>query len=108
MSTKFSLKPGVSIRGIRSETVLGICLAQIVMNNNGYNCVVTSVTDSKHGFGSLHFVGAAFDMRSRHVPVEERAVITKELKEVLGDEFDVVLERDHWHIEFQPKLPANS
>lgn len=43
---------------------------------------------------------------SKHV-ADEMDKFVKEIKESLGDEFDVVLESTHLHIEFQPKGALN-
>ena len=101
------LKPGVSIIGVKPETVLGIAVAGSVFNAFGYDLIVTSVTEGRHGNGSLHFPGFAFDCRRRHIQSKDVGSISASLKEALGPEFDVVLESDHWHIEFQPKKGVN-
>ena len=101
------IKPGVAIFGVRPETVLGINIASQIFEAMRLDCVLTSVTDSKHGWGSLHFTGTAFDLRSRHVHVDERDGVSKALKTALGTDFDVILEKDHFHVEFQPKKGTN-
>ena len=65
--------------------------------------VVTSVMDGKHRPGSLHYVGYAADLRTWAIESDHLAEFTQGLAEELGEEFDVVLEKDHIHIEFQPK-----
>jgi len=60
--------------------------------------VVTSGRDSKHGDGSLHYEGKAYDARIRNV----LELLTKKIKDQLGSNFDVILESDHIHIEFDP------
>jgi hypothetical protein len=96
-------KAGVKINGIKPELTLGIIVAEGVYKNHGQELVVTSVTDSKHSRTSLHYVGFAFDLRTRDTPIKILPLIKKDLQEALTDEFDVVLEKDHFHIEFQPK-----
>ena len=64
--------------------------------------VITSGVEGKHMPGSLHYVGKAFDFRIRHVQPDCRIELTAALQAALGDEFDVILEEDHIHIEFQP------
>ena len=106
----FQIKPGVSIKDVRPETVLGMMIAGHVLLDHGVPFVLTSVSDGIHGAGSLHYNGLAFDCRlpSRYVGemhgIDRR--IRDELADVLGDEWDVVLEKDHLHIEFDPKLTA--
>ena len=67
--------------------------------------VVTSVLDGAHRVGSLHYTGNAADIRTRSLAPEDRRELESFAREVLGDAYDVVLESDHLHIEFQPKSP---
>lgn len=98
------LKEGVSLVGLRPEALLGIQVAAGCYGNLGCDTVViTAVTDGKHGRGSLHFVGQAFDLRTRGLMPGLVEELAKLLRDSLGAEFDVVLESTHIHVEFQPK-----
>jgi hypothetical protein len=97
------LKGGVKVEGVSPEIVLAIHAAETVYRERGYDFVVTSILDGKHSAKSLHYVGKAFDCRTRHVPAGERLALLAALKGALGAEFDVVLEKDHVHIELDPK-----
>lgn len=66
----------------------------------GLDLTITSCRDSKHGEGSLHYVGKAFDIRIWGVATPER--LTKLIQDRLGDDFDVVYEVNHIHCEFDP------
>lgn len=101
------LKKGVSISGMRPDMVLAIIVVEGILASGGYETVITSALDSKHGTGSLHYVGLALDFRTRHIEDDLLPVITDEFKQALGKNYDVVLEHNHWHIEFQPKTGAN-
>lgn len=68
-----------------------------------YDCVITSANDSKHGPNSLHYKGQALDLRTRHLNGQGLQSVYHKLKESLGEQFDVVLEADHIHIEFDVK-----
>ena len=94
------LKPNVKLQGIRPELLVGMMVAVSVFDIHGYDMVVTSVTDGKHSRASLHYVGQAFDVR---LPGENGRKVSDEIRESLIDDFDVVLESDHIHIEYQPK-----
>lgn len=99
-----SFKKGVKVFGIRPEATLAIQVAALVFHSYGYPCVVTSVVDGSHSLTSLHYSGAAVDLRIRHIQVAAQVrEIVGHLKESLTDEYDVVLEETHIHIEFQPK-----
>ena len=99
------LKPGVRIHGIKPEMVVALLAIDQIWGFHGYDPVITSAVDGKHSRGSLHYVGLALDIRSRDIPSEKRFELADELKKALGADFDVVLERTHFHIEFQPKEP---
>lgn len=94
------LKTGVRIFGVRPELVLALTIIERVYQTQGSELVITSVTDGEHMRGSLHYTGAAVDLR---LPVTDVDTIVVHLKADLGQDFDVVLEPDHIHVEFQPK-----
>ncbi len=98
------IKHGVSMNGIKPEMVMGINIAHGYFESMGIReMVVTSIVDGRHGSGSLHYVGYAADVRIWAIESDGLAEFTEGLAEELGEEFDVVLEKDHIHIEFQPK-----
>lgn len=65
--------------------------------------VITSILDGKHGYNSKHYVGDAIDIRTYIYTTAEIKDIMKLLKIELGEEYDVVQENNHIHIEFDPK-----
>jgi hypothetical protein len=74
--------------------------------------VVTSAADSDHGPRSLHPEGRAFDLRfegirpgaiAGNAPHALAALWCTRLRAWLGREYDVVLESDHIHIEYDPR-----
>ena len=69
----------------------------------GVPCVCTSARDGKHSPKSLHYSGRAIDLRTRQLGNMQQLEVTARLRKVLGPDFDVVLESDHLHIEFDPK-----
>jgi len=67
--------------GIRPEMVLAATIVTSVYSEfNNAECVITSITDGQHGPKSHH----------------------SRVQACLGDEFDVVLEKTHLHVEFDP------
>ena len=95
------LKHGVNVSGIRSEMMFALMAANDAFGKHGYT--ITSALDGKHSRASLHYVGAALDFRTKHVPEEEHPLIRNQMAVALGEQFDVVLEANHIHVEFQPK-----
>lgn len=77
----------------------------------GIPLTITSGRDGKHGAASLHYVGKAIDIRIRYgqeqnfkqVDPSKVALFCEELRRQLGKDFDVVPERDHVHLEYDPK-----
>ena len=64
--------------------------------------VITSVLDGKHGKNSLHYSGNAFDIRTWIYTTKELIYFVEDLTRELGKDYDVVLESDHIHIEYDP------
>lgn len=97
------IKNGVKILGLKPEALLAIAISDGIFTKYLVDCVLTSVTDSKHGRGSFHYLGFAFDLRSRDLTESQKHQVLADLKDALDDEFDVVLESTHFHIEWNPK-----
>ena len=98
------IKSGVRVLGIRPELVLALQVVRESYASFGQlkDFVITSVVEGTHKRASLHYTGSAADLRR---PVLRAAEIVADAKGQLGDDFDVVLEGDHIHLEFQPKIP---
>ena len=98
------IKAGVDLRGISPQIAIAYCIASWVYSNKtGQRCVITSGTDGKHGPNSLHYKGMALDLRTSNLKPGDVHPVYMTLREALGEQFDVVLETDHLHIEFDPK-----
>ncbi len=102
------LKQNVKINGLRPELLLAIVIVNDVYKHFDEELVITAITDGIHSKTSLHYVGFAFDCRIWYFDKNEIPQVVKMIKEALTDEFDVVLEKDHIHIEFQPKTPNHA
>jgi hypothetical protein len=67
---------------------------------------VTSANDSTHGVGSLHYKNRAFDIRTKNIDGDEKVKAQEwvaRMKLALGNDYDIIFERDHIHCEFDPK-----
>ena len=105
------IKLGVDLRGLQPQMAIAYTIACQVyakVTGNPYACVITSGSDGKHGPNSLHYKGKALDLRINTIPQELLPTVHKELKWALGPQFDLVLEPDHFHVEFDPKEPEKS
>jgi hypothetical protein len=110
MSYPVSMKAGTSIVGVSPEMAFGLVIIAGVFQARSVPCVVTACTDGRHGNGSLHYVGAAVDLRlpSRILGDAADLAMVQDLRAALGTEWDVVLETDHLHCEFDPPKPDRS
>lgn len=103
------LKHSARVTGLRSEALFAMIVAEGVFRDKGLGpCVVTSCTDGLHGRGSKHYVGSAFDIRTRDLRADVIQMLATEIKERLGTEYDVVVEPDHLHLEHDPKQPIGA
>ena len=65
---------------------------------------ITSANDGTHMKGSLHYKNRAFDVRTLNLINADTATSwVEDLKLVLGTDYDVILEHNHIHVEFDPK-----
>lgn len=95
------IKPGVKLHP-STAWAAGMPIVREVFRDFGYTATITSGRDGKHMTGSLHYSGQAFDFRSRDIASADLHHLVATLAEALGKEFDVVLESDHIHVEFDP------
>ncbi|RLC84240.1 MAG: hypothetical protein DRI93_03245 [Aquificota bacterium] len=95
------LKLGVDISRLRRPIRRALNRIDRVFRDHGLEAVITSTYEGNHSPSSLHYANLAVDIRlpKKLSPAE----ITQELRDALGSDYDVVLERDHIHIEYDPK-----
>lgn len=94
------IKAGVDISRLKREIRRALPVLEALHYENGTRFVVTSTYEGNHGAGSLHYCDDAFD--SERVKEGAREFQSK-VKERLSKDYDVVLEGDHLHIEYDPK-----
>ena len=92
--------------GLRPELLFAIMVAKDVYLNHGYELVITSLNDATHSETSLHYSGAAVDLRTTVInPNEDWDAVARQIKRKLNVHYDVINEPDHIHLEFQPRNP---
>jgi hypothetical protein len=102
-----AIKPGVDVKGVSTEVILGVVILSEVFWRHGIPTVMTSCRDGKHKDKSLHYIGDAVDIR---LPSRFNTTAGIDLKllaegrEALGEQYDLILESDHLHLEFDPKV----
>lgn len=93
------------VNNIKPETVFAITLTNSIMQKlfPDLNLVITSITDShEEDADSLHNYGYAFDMRIRDIPPMYLETVLEEMRRALSDEYTIILEATHIHVEFDP------
>lgn len=103
------IKTGVDLRGLVPQMAIAYTIALFIYHDKAnVPCVITSGSDGKHGPNSLHYKGKALDFRTNNLRGPQVHPIYLALKEALGPQYDVVLEADHIHCEFDPKEQEKS
>jgi len=99
---KLDHKQGARIRGLRAEILWAVCVADKVFDEYNAEVVITSGMDGKHSRGSIHYSGGAVDLRIWDIDENKREQVVIDLKYALGPDFDIILESNHIHMEYQP------
>ena len=97
------LKEGVKINGTRPEIVFALNVCDAVYSKYGEELVITSLNDGKHSITSLHYAGCAADLRTHYFDIDEVKIVASDIRSRLGLDYDVIVEKDHIHLEFQPR-----
>ncbi len=63
---------------------------------------VTSTTGGTHSTDSLHYSGNAVDLRVWGLTDAERADWAQRIRDAIGNDYDVLNEGDHIHVEYDP------
>lgn len=94
------IKAGVDISRLRPEIRKKLTAIERIVDAIGQEeLVITSTYEGNHSAGSLHYADLAVDVRRTNRP----DVVCQEIRRELGQDYDVVLENNHIHIEYDPK-----
>lgn len=108
MNTRLFIKNGVRINGAHfyPEMVKILDVARETAPYMSDTAVwITSANDSKHMDTSLHYKNRAFDIRIFNITGDvhlEAALWASRMREALGNDYDVIKEKDHIHVEYDP------
>ena len=92
----------IDLNGLSLEMIAALYAAMGVWKARGMcSLVITSALDGTHKPGSKHPAGHALDLRSRTLP--DVFGMADQLRAIIGPDYDVVVEPDHIHIEYDPK-----
>lgn len=87
--------------GMRVELLFALGITDGVYREEGVELVITSLNDGHHSHQSFHYSGNAADLRIWHLA--DPAATVARIKERVGPDYDIILEKDHIHIEYQPR-----
>ena len=106
------LKKGVKLKGLTPEMLIADSVVERAYEEAGSaELIITSGVDGVHGPDSLHYKGYALDYRrwslQKHnaegaLLYDNAPEVSAKIKSRLRDQFDVVLEKTHLHVEFDP------
>lgn len=92
----------VQLDNVHPKILAAICCAMTVWSKHRVSVlVITSANDGAHMSESKHYSGEAIDLRSR--TLRDVFAVAADLRSELGPDFDVCIEKDHIHIEYDPK-----
>jgi hypothetical protein len=108
------IKKGVDVRFLCKQITHKLFNIESIFKYHApdpYVFTITSGADGKHRENSKHYTFEAIDCRVWYYDITgiefiDRDVLEKivhELSHFLGDDFDVVLENTHIHIEYDPE-----
>lgn len=120
----YYIKKGVSLAGLDMSMRRAIDMARQAMMYHNKPLVITAGTESHgaelvggynddvsdshaafHSSRSLHIFGGAIDIRTRFLQEWQKSDVAEHIRKGLGDEYDVLIEKTHIHIEYDPKRP---
>ena len=101
------LKNGAAIENASWRMFWVAIIADGIFKKHGTEAIITSGSDGKHSARSKHYPEnnasgqvEALDLRTWHV---DPHAVAADMREKLGANYDVVVESDHLHIEYDPK-----
>jgi hypothetical protein len=99
------LKQGASLVGVQWQMFAAAIIAEPIFNAAGQELVITSGSDGKHpDKKNIHGRGFALDLRTRDLKTTAAVIaVANALRAALSPAYDVVVENDHIHAEYDPK-----
>lgn len=89
--------------GVTPKLLVIAAAAANAASDMAMTVTITSGVDGVHMKGSKHYSGEALDFRTRGWSRETIDIFMHNIKRRLGRQYDVVLEVDHIHVEYDPK-----
>ncbi len=98
------VKDGVTFDPCTPELVSGIITTALIYHQYKSSIVVTSGSDGVHPAGGEfdpHYLGYAFDCRTRDIGNDVLPLLVVDLREALGPQWRVVVESNHLHCQHE-------
>lgn len=104
MKTKDSTVNILELEPIMFSALKTIEMCCKIANGDNYEITITSARDGSHMKNSRHYVGLAIDIRSRDMSnITVSAKWIDKFLNINSKCFDIVIENDHIHIEYDKK-----
>lgn len=97
------IKPGVKVTGMQVPMIIATIVAESFCNKLDVDCVITSCIDGTHSVKSKHYTGNALDFRTRDMNGTQQQMFFDAVSSGLGTDYDVILEHNHLHVEYEPR-----
>ena len=94
------IKAGVDISRLDRPTRRGLQAIGSIFAKYKEPLIITSTYEGNHSPGSLHYANRAIDIR---IPPNNTQEIWIGTRNALGNDWDKIQERAHWHFEYDPK-----
>ena len=98
-----NFKEGVIVHGFSRELLIAYVNTIFIFIRHDSELTITSVFDGVHSVNSKHNSGNAFDIRTRHLTADYVKSIADDIRKSLTKDYDIVIESNHIHIEYDPK-----
>lgn len=97
------VKLGVDVSKLRPEIRRTLKKVERVFVESGYGeAVITDTDGTGHSPSSYHYANQAYDVRLPTMEVQRLNSLLQGLKSACGLDYDVVLEGNHFHVEYDP------
>ena len=94
----------VTLENCDTTVMEALCAAASVWKRYGVRYLtIASASEPAHPDTSPHFLGYAVNLLSRSLP--NVFAMADDLRQLLDDDFDVLVNADHIHIEYNPRKP---
>lgn len=97
------VKLGVDTSRLNREIRQTLNMVEREFNLYNWEAVVTCTYEGTHEPGSLHYADDAYHVKK---PPHSETLVLESIRRDLGKDFNVIVELDCYHIEYDPKRKA--